>query len=134
MIVPDSSAWVEFFRSTGSSVHLTVRRLLSERAELATTEVVIFELLAGCRSSQEQTALRARFAAFPVLVLGGLAGFEAAAELYRTCRAGGETLRGLLDCLVAAPVIRANATLLAADRDFEALARHSPLRLEPVAE
>lgn len=133
MIVLDSSAWVEFFRSTGSPVHIRVRTLLSERADLATTEVVIFELLAGCRSSREEAALRARLAAFPVLVLGGLAGFEKAAELYRVCRAAGETLRSHLDCLVAAPVIEADATLLAADRDFETLARHTPLRLEPVA-
>ena len=32
----------------------------------------------------------------------------------------------------AVPAIRADATLLHADRDFETLARHTPLRLEPV--
>jgi hypothetical protein len=31
------------------------------------------------------------------------------------------------------PVIEAGATLLHNDADFEVLARHSPLRLEPVA-
>jgi len=36
------------------------------------------------------------------------------------------------DCLVAVPAIEAGATVLAADRDFEILARHTPLRLEPI--
>jgi predicted nucleic acid-binding protein len=38
----------------------------------------------------------------------------------------------MTDCLVAVPTIEAGATLLHADRDFDALARHTPLRLEPV--
>jgi predicted nucleic acid-binding protein len=62
-----------------------------------------------------------------------LEGFHSAAELYRACRAGGEAVRELSDCLVAIPTIEANATLLQADPDFEILARHTPLRLEPVS-
>ena len=77
-------------------------------------------------------ALRARLAALPMLALAGLADFEAAAGLYRACRRAGETVRVLADCLVAVSVIRAGATLLAVDRDFEVLARHTPLRLEPI--
>jgi predicted nucleic acid-binding protein len=90
-------------------------------------------LLAGARSQSEVEGLRSRLVTFPVLALGGLAGFESAAALYRSCQAAGETLRSLSDCLVAAAVIEAGATLLHANRDFEKLARHTPLRLEPVA-
>jgi predicted nucleic acid-binding protein len=133
LVVVDTSAWVELFRNTGSPVALRLEGLLRARAEIAVTEMIVFELLAGTRGEVELQALRARLAALPMLVLAGLADFEAAAALYRACRRGGETVRVLADCLVAVPVIRAGATLLAADRDFEALARHSPLRLEPVA-
>lgn len=68
----------------------------------------------------------------PVLPLCGLEDYEAAAQLYRTCRRAGETTRQLADCLIAVPAIGADATLLHAGRDFETLARHTPLRLEPV--
>ena len=37
------------------------------------------------------------------------------------------------DCLVAAPVIRAGASILHKDRDFDVIARHTELRIEPVA-
>jgi predicted nucleic acid-binding protein len=106
---------------------------VSEGTELALTEVVMMELLTGARGDSEAAALRKRFGAFTVLPLDGLAGFEAAAALYRACRSAGETVRKITDCLVAVPVIRSGATLLQADRDFEVIARHTPLQLEPIA-
>ncbi len=55
--------------------------------------------------------------------------YEEAAALYRRCRAGGETIRNLLDCLIAAVAIRNNAPVLHRDRDFDALARHTELQI-----
>jgi hypothetical protein len=132
VIVADTSAWVEFFRDTGSRVHGRLRELIEDRADVAVTEVVVMELLAGVRSQTDAEELRGHLLAFPVLPLKGLDGFDAAAALYRVCRAAGETVREISDCLVAVPAIEAGATLLHADRDFEVLARHTPLRLEPV--
>jgi predicted nucleic acid-binding protein len=132
VIVADSSAWIELFRKSGSPVHHRFRALLEGGADLAVTEVVVMELLAGARSESADT-IRTHLVAFPLLTLRGLDGFERAAELFRTCRDAGETIRRTIDCLVAVPVIEAAATLLTADRDFEILARHTPLRLEPVA-
>jgi hypothetical protein len=62
--------------------------------------------------------------------LHGLADFESAAELYRTCRSRGATVRKLIDCLIAAVAIRENASVLHNDGDFEALAMHTSLRIE----
>jgi predicted nucleic acid-binding protein len=107
--------------------------LIVADAPIAVTEVVIFEVLAGARTGRDLEQVRDRILAFPVLHLNGLGGFEKAAELYRTCRTAGETLSSLVDCLVAMPAIDADATVLAADRDFEVLARHTSLRLEPLA-
>jgi predicted nucleic acid-binding protein len=133
VVVVDTSAWIELFRETQTAVARRLEQLLRTRADVAVTEMIVFELLAGARGELESGALRARLAALPVLPLAGLADFEAAAALYRACRRGGETVRVLADCLVAVPTIRSASTLLAADRDFEVLARHTPLRLEPVA-
>ncbi|MEX0851350.1 MAG: PIN domain nuclease [Gaiellaceae bacterium] len=132
MIVVDTSAWVELLRKTGSRVHLGLRRRIEERAELAVTEVVVAELLAGARSDQERGELRSMLLGFPLLSLWGLDAYEAAVDLFRSCRVAGDPIRHLTDCLVAVPAIHAGATLLAVDRDFETLARHSPLRLEPL--
>jgi predicted nucleic acid-binding protein len=133
VIVVDTSAWIEYFRASGRPVHRTLRALLQGGADLAVTEVVVMELLAGKLSRYEVLALRARLLSFPVLRLRGLAGYDRAAELFRVCRTAGETIRNLTDCLVAVPTIEAGGTLLHDDHDFEVLARHTPLRLEPLA-
>jgi predicted nucleic acid-binding protein len=133
VIVVDSSAWVEFLQPWGTAVHLTLRRLLDERADLAVTEIVVMEVLAGARSEPERAALRSRLLALPVLPLHGLADYESAAELYRACRRAGEAIRKPADCLVAVPVIQAGATLLHNDVDFDVLARHTPLAVEPLS-
>ena len=132
MIVVDTSVWVELLRKTGSRVHLGLRKLIEERAELAVTEVVVAELLAGVRADRERSELRSMLLGFPLLPLWGLDAYEAAADLFRSCRLAGEPVRHLTDCLVAVPAIEAGATLLAVNRDFETLARHSRLRLEPL--
>jgi predicted nucleic acid-binding protein len=133
VIVVDSSAWIELLRATGSAVDQALTELLLSGASLASTEIVWLELLAGARTKQEERSLRTGPLETPVLALGGLRGYEAAAELYRACRRAGETVRKLTDCLVAVPTIAAGAELLHADSDFEILARHSPLRLFPLA-
>ena len=50
--------------------------------------------------------------------------------LYRTCRRNGDTVRKLIDCLIAAVAMRAELPILHADVDFDAIARHTPLRLD----
>lgn len=132
MIVVDTSVWVEYFRHTSSPAHVRLRKLLdSSPEEIAVTEIVMGEVLAGVPSGSV-VAIRDRLRAFPVLRLRGLADFELAAALSRACRDAGESVRQLADCLVAVPTIRARATLLHADRDFEKLARHTPLEVLPV--
>lgn len=134
MIVVDSTVWIEFLRETGSDAHRTLHRLLSEGADLAVTELVVLEVLSGAASERQAQKLRSTLLAFPVLALAGIEDFERAAALYRACRAAGETVRSHVDCLIAVPTVAANASLLHADRDFDIIARHSTLRIEPLGE
>jgi len=50
-----------------------------------------------------------------------------AAELFRSARRAGLTVRSGVDCLIATCAIRNSLTLLHKDRDFDALARVAPL-------
>jgi predicted nucleic acid-binding protein len=129
----DTSAWVEFLRRTGSPAHRTVRRLIDAGAELAVTEPIVMEVLAGARSDSDAERLRHRMLAFAFLPLLGLPDYEASAAIHRTCRYAGESIRSHIDCLIAAVAIRARVPLLHADSDFDVIARHTPLRLEPLS-
>lgn len=130
MILVDSSAWIEFLRSTGSAVHIRLRGMLAAGVELCTTEVVLMEILAGARCDREREELRRLlYGRCTFLSLQAPADYERAADLYQRCRRGGETARKLTDCLIAVVAIRNEAQVLHRDGDFEVIARHAPLRL-----
>ncbi len=130
MTLVDTSAWVEFLRATGSATHRAVRQLLRDDEPAHTTDVVVMEVLAGARDDDHRDRLRRLLAGCEHVPVGGLDDFEAAADLYRACRARGETVRALTDCLIAVVALRGSLPVLHADRDFDVLARHTGLQAE----
>ena len=129
MILVDSSAWIEYLRGTGSEVHVKVRAYIDTTDQLAISEVVAMELLAGVRDVREERAVDEIVNGVPLLATNGLDDYQHAAALYRDCRRGGETIRRMNDCLVAAIAIRHGVSVLHNDRDFEVLERHTLLQV-----
>jgi predicted nucleic acid-binding protein len=91
--------------------------------------MVVTEVLAGGRDDAHVVQLRRLLSRCQFVPTEGLRDFEDAAQLYRQCRRGGETVRALADCLIAAVAVRSGLQVLQADKDFEVLARHTSLRL-----
>ena len=124
MILVDSSAWIEFLRGTGSPACDEVERLLAH--PIAVTDPIVMEVLAGAKDETHLHELRGMLGRAELLrCLPG--DYLAAAALYRHCRSRGETVRRLIDCLIAAVAIRNQVPLLHADADFAALERHTEL-------
>ena len=126
MIFIDTSAWVEFLRDTGSRACTLVDEAL-DGGVIVICDAVWMEVLAGARDQAHLESLRrliARAKTLPTLAID----YEEAASLYRHCRAQGETVRKLMDCLIASVAIRAGAPVLHNDADFEILTRHTQLR------
>ncbi len=98
--------------------------------EIAICDAVRMEVLAGARDESHLISLR-RLLARATMIPTQATDYEDAAALYRRCRRQGETVRKLIDCLIAAVAIRADIPILHSDADFEALARHTELRIYP---
>ena len=114
-------------------MHHALARLVSEsRDQVAVSEPVLMEVLAGARTDAQAARLRRLMTSVAWAGLDPVADFEGAARIYRHCRAAGVTPRNLVDCLIANVAMRHEAELLAADRDFEQIARVVPLRLYAV--
>lgn len=126
MILVDSSAWIEFLRGTGSPACERVDALLDD--DVAICDPIRMEILAGARSEGHLADLRALLGRAIVLPTASQH-YEQAAGLFRRARASGFTVRRLVDCLIGAVAIDHGVPLLHADRDFEALARVSPLQI-----
>ena len=122
MILADTSAWVEYDRATGSAVDRRLTALIAAEEPLAVTEPVVMEVLAGARSDDREADLRRLLLRFEPLHLDYATDFDAAARIYRRCRAAGVTPRGLIDCMIAAVAWRRGATLLAYDADLDRVA------------
>lgn len=129
MILADTSAWVEWLRGTGSAIDERMHALIAGADDLAVTDPVLMELLAGAANRAQLRNLRRLLARFRFLATHGPRDYEDAAQIYRTCRRAGHTPRSQLDCLISAVAIRNDAPLLHADSDFNAIAEHTALRL-----
>ena len=127
MILVDTSAWIEFLRDTASPTCERVQELLAQ--DIAIADPIRMEVLAGARNEQHLIQLRRLLARGSVLHISPI-DYDQAASLYRQCRANGETVRKLIDCLIAAVAIRNDITILHLDADFEVLARHTALKVE----
>jgi predicted nucleic acid-binding protein len=132
VIIADTSAWIDAQRGNRRSSGVHLERLLEREADVAVTEPVIMELLAGCRTDREVATTRRRLLGLTLARVGGLDTYERAAAVERACRRAGEPIRSGMDCLIAAVAIVNDATLLHSDRDFDVIARHTELEIEPV--
>lgn len=130
MILVDTSAWVEFDRATESAADLRLTALIGGGGEIAVTEPVVMELLAGARDDSRERDLRRLLARFALLRFDSITDFDGAVHIYRSCRARAVTPRGLVDCMIASVAMRTGATLLAHDRDLAKIASVMDLRMD----
>ncbi|MDA8315776.1 MAG: PIN domain-containing protein [Actinomycetota bacterium] len=133
MILADTSAWVEYDRATGSAVDERVTELIADDGPLATTELVMMEVMAGARTGVREGDLRRLLLRFDLLTFDAAADFEAAARIYRLCRRGGVTPRGLIDCMIASVARRNHATLLAHDADLARVGKIVGIAMDPAS-
>jgi predicted nucleic acid-binding protein len=123
VILIDTSAWIEYFRATGSAAAVEVRRLLSEEADQAAMcEPVAMEILSGASDDSTHEKLERLVNGLPSLRIDTSVDFRVAAQIHRGARRAGRTIRSINDCLIAAVAIRHSARIVHRDSDFEVIA------------
>jgi predicted nucleic acid-binding protein len=133
MILADTSAWVEYDRGTESEVDRRLTDLIESDGQVAVTEPVIMEVLAGARDDRRETDLRRLLLRFELLGFETVSDFDSAARIYRRCRASGVTPRGMVDCMIAAVAWRRKVTLLAHDADIGRVAGVIGIEIDPAS-
>lgn len=126
----DTSAWIEYSKSTGSAVHLCFKSLVRDGVPLASTEPIAMELLAGARSDRLRRKTRKMLNYFKHIPFEPTVDFPEAARIYRECRAAGVTPRNHVDCMIAAVALRTNAAILTSDSDFVQISAVTGLKLQ----
>lgn len=128
VILVDTSVWVDYFRKGESPEASMLARVLEEEEDIAILPIILTEVLQGFVRDEDFQRARDLLARLPSVPLRRESTVQAA-QLYRTLRKKGITVRGAVDCVIAQAAIESGAELLTVDRDFGAIARHSPLTL-----
>lgn len=102
--------------------------LMASDDPLGLPGVVLQEILSGVRSHRQFGELSGRLLAAFTILPEGVSEHLEAARLKNVCLAKGLNASGV-DCLIAACAITGNHELFAIDEDFEAIAKHAPLKL-----
>ncbi len=129
MILIDSSAFIEFLNRTGSPFDREIERLINEDEDLAVADIILTETLQGIKDDIEYREVKESLLSFPLYSMKGIDSYIAAAELYRKCRKKGFTVRSTVDLLIAQIAIENDLILMHNDKDFDAIANVSGLKV-----
>lgn len=124
MVLVDTSVIIDFLNT--NLYKESIITLLSNK-EFAVTEIVIMEVLQGIREDKSYETTKTFLESLP-LVSMKYNDYLKAANIYRTCRKNGITIRKSIDCLIAALVINNNLRLFSNDRDFDNIRKHFDLK------
>jgi predicted nucleic acid-binding protein len=125
VVLVDTSVWIEVFRRP-SRLDLDAEVTFDD---IVTCLPVMQEVLQGFRDEMAFVRARESMQAMTVLESPLRADvFLQAADLFRSARRAGYTVRSGVDCVIAACAIRHRAEVLHHDRDFDALSKVSSLR------
>jgi hypothetical protein len=129
VLLVDTSVWVDYLRGVDTlATHELRNRLRGGVSDLATTEPIIMEILAGAKDERGLRQLEILTNGLVLLPVNAHRDYHDAAALYRAARRRGRTIRKLIDCLIGAVAVRNEATLLHNDDDFDAIELVAPLR------
>jgi hypothetical protein len=128
-VLVDTSVWSLALRRDRPETAREVEALGAaiDRGEACLIGAILQELLQGFPSSDRSRRLVGYLAPFPLLTLHR-GDYLFAAEIRNKCRVKGLAVT-TVDAQIAAAAINHRCAVLTADRDFEGIAKHFPLRL-----
>ena len=120
-VLVDTSAWVDFLNGHPSAHRAALAQLIADEHDLCTCGVIVAEVFQGLRRERGLAELLALFRALTFLEAPGIDLHLRAADLYRTLRGQGHTVRSTIDCLIVVLAEENNCSVLARDRDITIL-------------
>jgi len=126
MTLVDTTVWIDIFSGRKTAQVAMLESLIDKREDICLCGVILTEVLQGIRNDKEYKKTKSVLSDlifFPMTYET----FLLAANIYRTLRVKGVTIRNSVDCMIAAVCIENNVRLLHNDRDFDLIAQHFDL-------
>jgi predicted nucleic acid-binding protein len=112
---------VDFLNAHDSPEGRALAGLIAGEDELCTCGVIVAEIFQGLRRDRGRAELERLFRKLIFLEPSGIDPYLRAAEIHRSLRRRGVTVRSTIDCLIAALAENNGCYILARDRDLETI-------------
>lgn len=121
-ILIDTSAWIESFKKTGnkSLQQLIIKTL--DSSQVATTNIIMLELLQGCRDKKEYAEMKMRLESLELLPANGKV-WDTAYNAGYNLKKNGITIP-TIDLIIASIAKSYDYTLIHHDRHFRLVTKH----------
>lgn len=127
LVLVDTSAWICFFARKGFIEIKEAVSALLDNNSVAITGPIIVELIQGARTENEKEIIKSKIKGLHWLKITD-EHWHRSAELSFSLRRKGVTISAI-DSLLSTIAMEYNCSILHKDSDFEAIARHTALRL-----
>ncbi len=128
MILVDTTVWIDFFAGRDETHAQRLEQALKDGEDICVTGVILVEVLQGIRHEREYRKTKDYFESLLYLPMERET-FLRSAQIYRSLRKKGVTIRKAMDCLIAASALENDIPLLHNDRDFDPMAKHLGLKI-----
>ena len=129
MILFDTSIWINYLNKKDTPQVRILENLFAIRARVYITPTIIQEVLQGISDQKRFDVTRRLLLAQQVLLLDAVETAIESANLYRSLRQKGVTIRKANDCLIAAYAIHFKVEICHQDSDFDLIAENSSLKI-----
>ena len=128
MVLVDTTVWVDFLNNKKTAHVQALEQLVADEEDICTCGVILTEVFQGIRDEADYSRTYSRFDAFLYLPMDRHT-FVKAAELHRSLRRRGITIRKTVDCMIAAVAMEHKVPLLHNDKDFDPLEEFCGLKV-----
>lgn len=127
-ILVDTSVWINFFNNHDLPQVSALKSHLRS-SSICLCPPIVQEVLQGLRNDVQFQQTKEMLLTLEIFISDPLYVAVEAAELFRSLRKKGVTIRKPNDCIIAWYAIKNKVKLLHNDSDFELIAKHSDLEL-----
>ncbi|GAA3977961.1 type II toxin-antitoxin system VapC family toxin [Mucilaginibacter dorajii] len=128
IVLVDTSVWINFFKGIETESSKFLKNNLANIV-IATCPTIVQKVLQGLTSDNSERIVKSHFDNLTKIYEDPYDVAVKAADLYRSLRKKGVTIRKPNDCLIAIYAINNKLVLLNDDRDFQFIAQHSSLKV-----
>jgi len=128
-LIFDTSVWIDFLQNKSNPLSNLLTSYIEGNDQVLLTPTILQEVMQGIRDDAQYRQIKEILSYFTTLQLPPIQAAVGSADLYRSLRKKGLTIRKSNDCLIAFYAIEFSTPLVHSDSDFDLISKHTKLKI-----